>query len=479
MTQPISPLNRATLRALPKHIGRPSYDPAEIETGIVHFGPGAFHRAHQADYLNRILEHDPRWGIAAVSLRSPGTVEALRAQQGCYTLAVLDEPSEYRVLAAHNRFFGPGDGAAVRALLAEPQVRIVSSTVTEKGYCLAGDGTLDFGHPDIVHDLANPADPRSIIGWLALGLADRLRAGLPPFTPLICDNMASNGRKLGAAVLAFAERIDPQLARWIGGEVRFPNSMVDSITPATDEALRERVRAEIGLTDAIPVAREAYTAWIIEDVLPPGSPDLASAGAVMTPDVAAWEKAKLRILNGAHSTLAYTGLLMGHETVADAIADPLLGSFVERMVREEVIPTLPAAFDLQGYASETLQRFRNPVIRHKLSQIAWDGSQKLPYRLLDTIRDALDAGRSIDRLAVPIAAWLAFIQSRARARIDIVDPLGGQLSEIGKGPDADERLLKLRSVFPETLANDPRFRSPVLAAADALRAGRFGELLQR
>jgi fructuronate reductase len=472
-------LNRASLSSLADNVGRPVYDPAKLATGVVHFGPGAFHRAHQADYLSRIAEHDSRWGIAAVSLRSPGTVEALVQQQGCYTLAVLDEPSEYRVLAAHNRFFGPGDSAAVRSLLAEPQVRIVSSTVTEKGYCLAGDGTLDLAHSDIVHDLANPADPRSIIGWLALGLADRRRDGLPPFTPLICDNMASNGRKLGAAVIAFVERIDPELAHWITDEVRFPNSMVDSITPATDDALRGRVREIIGLEDAIPVAREAYTAWVIEDVLPTGSPDFASAGAVLAQDVAAWEKAKLRILNGAHSTLAYTGLLMGHETVADAIADPLLGPFVERMVREDVIATLPPAFDLQAYATETLQRFRNPTIRHKLSQIAWDGSQKLPYRLLDTVHDALQAGRSIERLAVPIAAWLVFVESRASAGTAIVDPLAEQLSEIGTGANAAERLLDLHSIFPENLANDPLFRRPVLAAAEALRSGQTSELLRR
>ena len=479
MTQPISPLNRANLRALPKHVGRPGYDPVRIATGIVHFGPGAFHRAHQADYVSRILEHDPRWGIAAVSLRSPGTVEALREQQGCYTLAVLDEPSEFRVLAAHNRFFGPGEEAAVRALLAGPQVRFVSSTVTEKGYCLGGDGTLDFAHPDIVHDFASPADPRSIIGWLALGLADRFRAGLPPFTPLICDNMASNGRKLRAAVIAFAERIDPDIARWIDSEVRFPNSMVDSITPATDDPLRARVREEIGLADAIPVAREAYTSWIIEDVLPPGSPDFASAGAIMTADVAAWEKAKLRILNGAHSTLAYTGLLMGRETVADAIADSLLDPFVERMVREEVIPTLPAAFDLQAYASETLQRFRNPIIRHKLSQIAWDGSQKLPYRLLDTIRDTLVAGRDIGRLAVPIAAWLVFIERQARGGGEIVDPLESELRRIGTNANAAEVLLGIRQIFPQAIAEDPRFQAPVLNTAERLRSGDFASVLDR
>jgi fructuronate reductase len=441
-------------------------------TGIVHFGPGAFHRAHQADYVQRLLESDPRWGIAAVSLRSPGTVQALKAQGGRYTLAILDAEPEFRTLQAHNAFFGPSEGADVRKMLGDPDVRIVSSTVTEKGYCLAGDGTLDFEHPDIVRDLAQPEDPVSIVGWLALGLRDRRDARLAPFTPLCCDNMVSNGKKLGAAVAEYTRRLDPELARWIEGEVRFPDTMVDSITPATDESLRARVHRETGFDDAIPVSREAYTAWIIEDVLPGGAPNFASAGAVMAADVGAWEKAKLRILNGAHSSLAYLGALIGHETVADAMADAELAGFIERLIREDIVAgLLPSPLDLQAYAGEILARFRNPAIRHKLSQIAWDGSQKLPYRLLDTIRAALDSGRSVERLAVPVAAWILFVERQARAGIEIVDPLAAQLAEIGRGAgDSVPRLLALRQIFPEGLASDARLRSAIAAAADAMRS---------
>jgi fructuronate reductase len=439
-------------------------------TGIVHFGPGAFHRAHQADYLDRLLREDPRWGIAAVSLRTPGTIEALKRQHGRYTLAILDEETRFRTLTAHKAFFGPGEGDGVRALLNEAAVRIVSSTVTEKGYCLAGDGTLDLDHPDIVRDLADPAHPASIVGWLTLGLADRREAGLPPFTPLCCDNMVSNGKKLRAAVLAYARRLDPGLADWIAGEAVFPDTMVDSITPATDDRLKALVR-EQGLDDAIPVSREAYSAWVIEDVLPAGSPDLASVGAAMATDVGAWERAKLRILNGAHSTLAYLGLLIGHETVADAIGDPELEAFVRRLVSEDIIPSLlPSPLDLSGYAAEILTRFRNPAIGHKLSQIAWDGSQKLPYRLLDTAAEALTAGRSVERLAVPVAAWMLFVERQARAGVAIVDPLAEILAEIGRGDGAVDRLLALRQVFPEALAGDERFRIAVHAAANSMRA---------
>lgn len=452
-------------------------------TGIVHFGPGAFHRAHQADYIDRLLDHDPRWGIAAVALRSRGIIDGLKAQNGRYTLAILDAETSFRTIGVHNRFFGPDEADAIRRQLAEPQVALVTSTVTEKGYCLAADGSLDFGHPDIVHDLAEPQQPQSLIGWLALGLADRHAAGLPPFTPVSCDNMAANGTKLRNAVVQFAGRVERDLARWIERDVRFPNTVVDSITPATDDRLRELVREQTGLDDAIPVSREAYTQWVIEDVLPQGSPDLASAGVVMSSDVDAWARAKLRILNGAHSTLAYLGLLLGHDTVANAMADPALSRFVERLVREDVIPSLqPSPIELDRYAEETFARFRNRAIHHKLAQIAWDGSQKLPYRLLDTMLDARAAGRPLDRLAIPIAAWILFLQRQARAGIPIVDPLAGRLAALVLRDDAVEHVLALREVFPEALASDPAFRDAVAGAAAALRdaeAMRASELIGR
>jgi len=474
----VSPLNSGTAADIPSAVERPRYDRSQVQVGIVHFGPGAFHRAHQADYIDRILVNDPRWGIAAVSLRSPGTVDALKRQDGLYTLAILDAEPRLRVLGPHNAFFGPGEDGAVRALLARPETRFVSSTVTEKGYCLAGDGTLDFDHPDIVHDLSEPDRPKSLIGWLALGLRDRRGAGLPPFTPLCCDNMVANGRKLGAAVAAFAARLDPELARWISEEARFPNSMVDSITPATDERTRDQVGAQLGLDDSVPVQREAYAAWILEDILPAGSPDLAAAGVVLTDNVAGYELAKLRILNGAHSSLAYLGLLLGHETVADAMNDAALAGFIETLVRSEIIPTIRPSFDLGAYAEDILQRFRNPAIGHKLSQIAWDGSQKLPYRLLDTIGDALSAGRPIDRLGLPIAAWMLFVERQSRAGVHIVDPLASELTTIGRGEAVVEQLMALSQVFPPELANDERFRSCVMRAAEKMRRAGVRNVLE-
>jgi fructuronate reductase len=438
-----------------------------LSTGIVHFGPGAFHRAHQADYLHRLLHQDPRWGIAAVSLRSAGTIDALRRQDGLYTLAILDQETSFRTIGVHNLFFGPDDADSLRRQFLDPAIRVITSTVTEKGYCLAADGTLDFDHPDIVHDLANAAHPRSLIGWIALALSLRRAESLAPLTVICCDNMTSNGRKLGAAVTDFARRTDAKLALWIENETRFPNTMVDSITPATEDALRQLVRERTGFDDAIPVRREAYAEWVIEDALPADAPDLASAGATLTGDVAAWEKAKLRILNGAHSTLAYLGLLSGHETVADAMNDDALRGFVERLIADDIIPTLqPSSMDLAAYARQTLRRFRNPSIHHRLSQIAWDGSQKLPYRLLDTIGDVLAAGRPIERLAVPVAAWIMFLERQFRAGAAVLDPLADHLRPLALSGDPVRAILGVRQIFPEALGPDSPFGIAVARARE-------------
>jgi fructuronate reductase len=457
-------LSRATLASLPAAIARPAHDPAAVTTGIVHFGPGAFHRAHQAAVIDKLLDSDPRWGIAAVSLRTPGTVDALAAQDGLYTLAVVDRDPSLRILAAHSDAIGPGQGARLRKLLADPAVRIVTSTVTEKGYCLGGDGTLDFAHPEIAHDLRRPAQPASVIGWIVAGLADRRAAGTPPFAMLCCDNMTGNGGKLRAACVALAREYDPGLADWIGEQVAFPDSMVDSITPASDPAFLARIAAELGMEDKAAVQRESFTQWVLQRFDLPGNPDLESAGVTLTSDVRAYEQAKLRILNGAHSSLAYIGLALGHETVFEAMSDPMLAGFVTRLVHQDIAVSLPRieGLDVAAYADAVLDRFRNPTIRHLLAQIAWDGSQKLPYRLLDTIGDALYAGRPVDRLAVPIAAWIAFLRRKVAAGEAITDPLEDVLATASASLDA---MLALRQVFPERVAGDSRFGD---AVADAL-----------
>lgn len=451
-----------------------AYDREATTIGIVHFGPGAFFRAHQAAYFDDLLASDPRWAISAVALKTPGVRDALTPQDGLYTLVELGETTRFRVIGAIRELLVADDDAdRVADRLASPDTRLVTLTVTEKGYCLKGDGSLDIDHPDIRHDLAGPERPVSVIGWLVEGLARRQAAGLPPFTTLSCDNLPSNGRKLKAAVVRLAEARDPALALWIEAQARFPCSMVDSITPATDDALRARVLAETGLKDAWPIQRETFTQWVIEDDLGPEAPNLASVGVTLTRGVEAWEKAKLRLLNGAHSTLAYAGLLRGHETVRDAIADDELAGFVRAMMIEDIAPTLqaPAGLDIPAYVDALLTRFRNPAIDHRLSQVAWDGSQKLPIRILGTVADAMAAGRSVDRLAVPLAAWMRFVEERARAGDGLTDPMADRLLVAGAvgGPHV---FLSLETIFPPALAAMPAFAAAVRKAYEGLMSGR-------
>lgn len=464
-------LSRAALPSLPAEVRRPAYDLDAARVGVVHLGPGAFHRAHQACYLDDLLETDPRWGVSAVSLRSPGVRDALQPQDGLFTVAELEAETRLRVVGAVRELLvAPEQPQAVLARLASPEVRLVTLTITEKGYCLTPDGALDLDHPDVRADLSGAAAPSSAPGWLVAGLRRRREAGAGGLTLLSCDNLQDNGARLRRAVLGFAERTDPDLARWVEAEVRFPSSMVDSITPATDDALRARVADALGVDDAWPVQREAFRQWVVEDDLDPDAPDLAAVGVQLTADVAAWERGKLRLLNGAHSTLAYAGLLRGRETVADAMADHELAAVVERMMREDVIPTLAPTpgLDMQAYASDVLARFRNPAIRHLLSQIAWDGSQKLPFRVLGTVADALAAGRPVDRLALPIAAWMRFVVDRSREGVPLVDSLAEPLAALGRratgGADDVDLFLAEARVFPAELAAADAFRQAVRAA---------------
>ncbi|MDO6413352.1 mannitol dehydrogenase family protein [Sphingomonas sp. BIUV-7] len=451
------------------------------KTGIVHFGPGAFHRAHQAAYIDTVLDHDPRWGIAAVSLRTRGTIAALEEQAGAYTIGIRDAAPGWRVIAAHNRFLASDDAAETAALLASPDVGLVTTTVTEKGYCLAPDGTLDANHPDIVHDISGAPTPRSVIGWMVSGLAARRAARIAPFVPMPCDNLANNGAKLHAALAAFARLRDPELARWIEGEVRVPGTMVDSITPASDTAFLDMAEAALGRRDDAAVQRETFVQWVIEDIGRPLGPDLGGAGATITNDVAGYENAKLRLLNGPHSTLAYVGLLRGHASVAEAMGDAALATFVEAMMKDEIAPMLRQVpgLDLGAYIAAVLGRFRNPAIIHKLEQIAMDGSQKLPYRLVDTLAEARRRGLMPARIVAALGCWITFAMQRARTGTTIVDPLGTTIAAAAADGDAGTvlaRLLDAGILLPPELARDEALVAAIAGAADAAFAGNWDRI---
>ena len=467
-------LSDATRAALPAEVRQPAYARAGTRIGIVHLGPGAFHRAHQAAYVDDLLASEPDWAICAVSLHSAGVRDALQPQDGLYTLALLDGPPCLRVIGAIREVLcAPQQRDAVIARLADPAVRLATLTITEKGYCLSADG-VDAAHPDIAHDLATPDAPVSAIGWLVAGLRARRAAGVAPYAMLSCDNLADNGLRLRHAVLDFARRLDPALAAWIDAEASFPRSMVDSITPASDDALRVRVADALGVEDAWPVQREPYAQWVVEDDFRAGRPAFERVGVVMSDDIAGFDRAKLRLLNAPHSALAYLGSLMGLETVADAMRDAALARFVERLMREDIVPTLalPAGLDAEAYIDAILERFRNPAIAHRLSQIAWDGSQKIPVRLLGTIGDALAAGRGIDRLCLAVAAWLRFVVRQARAGEALVDPLADALTTLGRDATGDAgrdtaAFLELDAVFAP-LSSDPRFVAALTRAYAAL-----------
>ena len=471
-------LSKSALADLPATVAKPAYRLADVRIGIVHIGAGAFHRAHQAVYIDDLLAKHPEWAICGVSLHSADVRDALRPQQGLYALQLLGEQTGLRVIGAIRELLCARDeSAAVLARLADPAVRLVTLTITEKGYCLAGQG-LDTAHPDIVHDLAHPESPRSAIGYVTHGLRRRQQLGLAPYTVLSCDNLADNGGRLRRAVLQYAQRIDPALAEWIETHVSFPCSMVDSITPATDDALRERVAHELHCRDAWPIQRETYAQWVIEDRFCNLRPPFELTGVTMSDDIAGHDRAKLRLLNGAHSTLAYLGSLLNLETVADAMQEPLLAGFVERLMRVAIAPViaLPDHLDAASYIDAILARFRNSAIRHRLAQIAWDGSQKLPVRLLSTIADALAADKPIDDLCLAVAAWMQFVRRQARNGVALFDPLADVLAGVGQActGDADHDVnafLQLGAIFAAPLSRDARFTCALQTAYASLADG--------
>ena len=366
------------------------------------------------------------------------------------------------------------DPEAVLARMAAPTTRIVSLTVTEKGYCHEpATGALIRDHPDIVHDLAHPDAPRSAPGFLVRALARRRAAGVAPFTVLTCDNLPENGRMARGVVLELAGWIDPGLADWIAAEGAFPCTMVDRIVPATKPEDVERLAAITGVLDRSPVMAEPFRQWVVEDHFVGGArPDLGAVGVQMVADVTPFELMKLRCLNGTHSSLAYLGYLAGHETISDAVADPPFAAFCRRLWAREIIPTLtpPEGVDLGAYADALLARYANPAIRHRTWQIAMDGSQKLPQRILGTLADNLRDGRDSPGLILAVAAWMRYVGGidEAGAPIDVRDPMAARLKALsdGAGNSAGKvaALLSVREVFPEALAGHPALRDALIAA---------------
>lgn len=455
---------------MPDNISRPA-------TGIVHLGLGAFFRAFGCVYVaDAMAAAGGAWGITGVSLRSPATRDALKGQGWAYHAVTLAPEGTHarRINVLNDVLVAPEDPAAVLAAMSDPAVLIVTLTVTEKGYCHnPATGALNPDHPDVAHDLAHDL-PVSAVGYLVRALQLRHAAGVAPFTVLSCDNLPDNGKLVRGVVLDMARRIDPALADWIEDCVRFPSCMVDRITPATTAQDIATVAELTGQTDAAPVMHEPFAQWVIEDDFVDGArPDLAAAGVEMVADISAHEDMKLRMLNGTHSALAYTGYLAGHETIAQTVADPAFAAYV-RMLWAEIMPAVaaPDGVHLPDYANALFDRFANPAIHHRTWQIAMDGSQKLPQRLLGTLRANLENGRPSPGLMLAVAAWMRYVTGRDESGqpIDVRDPLADRLRAATEGCDDPEevvtRLLAFNDIFPADLAAD--LHAPVTQAAKTL-----------
>lgn len=468
-------LSLDTLTDAPGAVGRPAYDVAAVKIGILHLGLGAFHRAHQAVCVDTMLRSDPRWGISGVSLKTPHTTRMLAGQDGLYTLLEKNAGGTVaRIIGSVRELLFLGtDRTRLMARFSDPAVGIVSLTVTEKGYCHdPATGRLNFSHPEIVHDLAHPDLPMSAPGVLLAGLSARRDAQGGAVTVLCCDNLPHNGRLVEGIVLALAQARDKALAQWISTHVTFPCTMVDRIVPATTARDIAEAARILGMEDAAPVVCEPYFQWVMEDRFAGGRPAWEEAGVQFAQDVGSFETMKLRLLNGSHSTLAYLGFLAGHEYIWQASSDEQLGRLIERLMVEEVAPTVPAppGVDLAAYRAQLLTRFRNPVLPHRTQQIAMDGSQKLPQRLLGPVRERLAAGASIAHLALAVAGWIRYASGTDEQGrpIEVADPLAREFAAIAAATQGDpnrlaEEFLKMTAVFGEDLGAQPRFRAAVIA----------------
>lgn len=441
-------------------VALPGYDPAAREIGAVHIGIGAFHRAHQAVYLDDCMALDAgHWRIRGISLRSASVRDQLNPQDGRYVVAERGPAGERLRLigAVADVVVAPEDPARAIAAIADPRVHLVSVTVTEKGYCHdAATGVLDGAHPDIRHDLERPDHPRSAVGLLVAGLAARRRAGAAPPTLLCCDNLPDNGRLLARVLGAFAALRDDALATWIEREVASPSTMVDRIVPATMPDDIAGVADRIGLLDRGVVVTEPFRQWVVEDRWSGVRPALERVGVQLVGDVRPYEIAKLRMLNGAHSVLAYLGLRLGYSFVHEAIGDSVLAGLVRRLMTVEAAATLPVAagLDADAYAATLLARFANPALEHRLAQIAADGSVKLPQRLLATIHLAEDHGLVPVAALVGVAGWMLHVAGyNLRGGSHAVeDPLAEILAEVATRAAGEPRelvrgLLSIEAIF--------------------------------
>jgi mannitol 2-dehydrogenase len=474
------PLSARTLGSVADRMPTPRYDRSQVSTGVVHLGVGGFHRAHQAMYHDRLLSQGKAldWGICGVGVMAADRrmKEALDAQDGLYTLVVKHSDGRYepRVIGSIVEYlFAPDDPEAAVEKMAANSTRVVSLTITEGGYNLDHvTGEFDSANPQVVHDLRPGVPPRTTFGFLTEALRRRKERGLSAFTVMSCDNLQGNGHLAGKVFTAFARLRDPELADWIQREVRFPNSMVDRITPVTTGADRSLVRQRFEVEDSWPVVCEPFTQWVLEDSFSAGRPPYEDAGVQLVDDVVPYELMKLRLLNASHQALCYFGYLSGYRLVHEAAQDPLFRKFLLGYMNEEGTPTLAPVpgVDLDEYKHTLIERFSNPEVRDTIARLCAESSDRIPKWLLPVIRAQLAQGGEIRRSAAVVASWARYaegVDEQGRP-IEVVDRLKDSLMQIARRNREDpDAFIANRAIFGD-LVDDKRFVSAYRSALTSL-----------
>ncbi|GAA4671490.1 mannitol dehydrogenase family protein [Gordonia humi] len=475
------PLSSATLSQI---VGAttPEYDRSGVTVGIVHFGVGGFHRAHQAMYLDRLLATDPdakTWGICGVGVREADAAmrDALVPQDCLYSLTLKhpDGAVETSVIGSIvDYLFAPDDPEAVVERLADPATRIVSLTVTEGGYNFSpATGEFDATDPDVVADLSGTTPLRTVFGLVTEALARRRDRGVPAFTVMSCDNVQGNGDMARTTFLAFAQLRDPELATWIADNARFPNSMVDRITPATPPELAAEVAERVGVADNWPVVAEPFTQWVLEDDFAMGRPAFEKVGVQVVDDVTPYEHMKLRLLNSGHQACCYFGYLLGYRYVHDACSDPDIVALLRRYMTEEGKPTLAPlpGVDVDAYIATLLERFANPAIADTVARLCQDSSDRIPKWLVPVIRDRIASGDGMPLAAAIVASWTRYAEGvdEQGEPIDVVDPLAARLVPLARQSRTDPlAFVRDEDLFGD-LADHGLFAEPYLRALNLLR----------
>ena len=480
MPQASIKLASANLELLNPEVQVPAYDRHQVIPHTVHLGVGGFHRAHQALYLDDLLAlpDTERWGECGLGvLTSDARMrDALESQDCLYTLAERSANKQTaRVIGSIvDYIYAPESREAAIEKMAAPETRIVSLTITEGGYFI-DEGTGEFlaNHPSIQHDLENPGAPSSSLGLIAEALDRRRLRGLAPFTVMSCDNLQGNGHVISRVLRAYAVLRKPELESWIAGNVAFPNSMVDRITPATTPTDIRWLADRFSVEDAWPVVTEPFLQWVIEDSFSRGRPQWERVGAQFTADVASYEIMKMRLLNGSHLAMAYLGALAGFTYVQDILADPLFVAFIKRFMEEvtPVVPIIPNT-SISEYKRSLMERFSNPTINDQVTRICSEGSAKLPKWLLPSIQELLDRNLSIDLLSLVIASWIFYLGrgvDQSGKPLDIVDARAAELTCIATGAlDEPTPMLSIRSIFGDQLFASDTFRQKTAEALHLL-----------